>query len=240
MVIILKYCFLINYKNIKKLLLLFLLISSQLTGAQNEEITHKLQKFTKVKGFDGLSINLIKSDVNRAVITGANTRKVNIVNNKGVLKLRMGIDKIFSGYRTFIDLYYSEDIYVIDINEDARITSKEVIKQTALELKSQEGGEIDIDVEVEQLLAKAVTGGIINISGVSTNQNIHINTGGIYNGQEFKTKLTTISVNAGGNASIYATYYVKAEVKGGGKIKVYGNPVKMDKKIFFGGRIIKL
>ena len=240
MIIILRNCFLVNCKNIKKLLLVLLLISSQLIGAQSEKITQELKQFTKVKGFDGLFINLIKSDVNRAVITGANTRKVNIINNKGVLKLRMGFDKIFSGYRTFIDLYYTEEIYVIDINEDARITSKEVIKQTILELKSQEGGEIDIDIEVEQLLAKIITGAVINISGVSNNQNIHINTGGTYNALNFKTKITVISINAGGNASIYATDYVKAEVKVGGEVKVYGNPVRMDKKTFFGGKITKL
>ena len=65
----------------KKLLLVLLLISSQLIEAQSEKITQELKQFTNIKAFDGLSINIIKSDVNRAVITGKNTKKVNIINN---------------------------------------------------------------------------------------------------------------------------------------------------------------
>ena len=70
-------------------------------------------------------VNLIKSNENKAVITGANTDKVNFVNSDGILKIRMEITKIFSGYRTFVDLYYAQDLLVIDVNEDARIGSED-------------------------------------------------------------------------------------------------------------------
>ncbi|MBS9461306.1 DUF2807 domain-containing protein [Flagellimonas sp. 389] len=220
--------------------ILLLVVSLQALYAQDEKITQELKKFTEVKGFDGLSINLIKSDVNRAVITGANTKKVAIVNNAGVLKLRMEIDKIFSGYRTFIDLYHTEEVKVIDVNEDARISSEELIIQDVLELKAQEGGELLISCQTEQLLIKSVTGGDITAKGFSDNQDVRINTGGTYDGKEFKTRLTTVSVNAGGNAKIYATDYVKADVKAGGEVLVYGNPQKMDEKTVFGGKIKRL
>ncbi|WP_420603541.1 head GIN domain-containing protein [Flagellimonas sp.] len=221
-----------------KLLLLFL--AFQVASAQDEKITHELGKFTEVKGFDGLSINLIKSDIDKAVITGANTKKVAIVNNNGVLKLRMEIDKIFSGYRTFIDLYHSEELKVLDVNEDARIASEESFVQEVLELKAQEGGELKVNCQTEQLLVKAVTGGEIETEGFSDNQDIIINTGGYYNGKSFKTKFTTITVNAGGNAEIYATNYVKANVKAGGEVLVYGDPQKMDEKKVFGGKIKRM
>lgn len=221
-------------KIVKVLLLLF---SFHALCAQEEKITQELEKFTAVKGFDGLSINLIKSDVNKAVITGVNTKKVAIVNNTGVLKLRMELDKIFSGYRTFIDLYHTEELKIIDVNEDARISCEEPFIQGVLELKAQEGGELVVNCQTEQLLIKAITGGEIAVTGFSNNQDVIINTGGIYNGKAFKTKYTTITVNAGGNADIYATEYVKANVKAGGEVLVYGNPLKMDEKTVFGGKI---
>nr|WP_299071610.1 head GIN domain-containing protein [uncultured Allomuricauda sp.] len=221
-----------------KLFLIFL--SFQGLFSQEENITHQLDGFTELKGFDGLSINLIKSDVNKAVITGANTKKVAVVNNSGVLKFRMEIDKIFSGYRTFIDLYHTEEIKVIDVNEDARIVSEEPIVQDILELKAQEGGELKLTCQTEQLLVKSVTGGEIITKGFSDNQDVIINTGGIYDGKEFKTKFTTVSVNAGGNAEIYATDYVKANVKAGGEVLVYGNPLKMDEKAVFGGKVKRM
>lgn len=220
--------------------ILMLFLSLQILNAQEGEIVQELQKFTEVKGFDGLSINLIKSNQNKAVITGANTNKVAIVNNNGVLKIRMEIDKIFSGYRTYVDLYHTEELKVIDVNEDARISSDETYVQDVLELKAQEGGELEINCQVDQLLIKAVSGGEIFASGFSNNQDVIINTGGTYIGKTFKTKFTTISVNAGGNAEIYATDYVKANVKAGGEVLVYGDPLKMDEKTVFGGKVKRM
>ena len=225
-------------KNILLLLVLFFILFN--LHSQDEKITQNLEAFTEVKGFDGISINLIKSDTNKAIITGANTSKVAIVNNNGVLKLRMQLSKIFSGYRTFIDLYYTEEIVIIDVNEDARISSKEIIKQDILELKAQEGGELIIIAEVEQLLIKTVTGGIIKTSGSSKLQDVAINTGGIYEGKNLKTKFSTVNVNAGSRAEIYALDYVKVTVKAGGEVLVYGDPTKMDEKTVFGGKIKRM
>ncbi len=199
-----------------------------------------MQKFKEVKAFDGLSVNLIKSTENKAVISGANTNKVAIVNNDGVLKIRMEIDKLFSGYRTFVDLYYTEPLVVIDVNEDARISSDEIIEQEVLEVKAQEGGEIILEARVEQMLVKSVTGGIITAKGSSDNQDVLINTGGQYLGKEFQTEFTTVNVNAGSTAEIYANKYVKATVKAGGEVLVYGDPSKMDEKTVFGGKIRRM
>ncbi|WP_127136029.1 head GIN domain-containing protein [Flagellimonas oceanensis] len=212
-------------------------LSLQFIGAQDATITQNLQKFTQVKGFDGISINLIKSNENKAVVTGANTDNVAIVNNDGVLKIRMEIIKIFSGYRTYVDLYHSEELVVIDVNEDARISSDDTYVQEVLELKAQEGGKLEINCEVDQLLIKAVSGGEIFAGGFSNNQDVIINTGGTYNGRTFKTKFTTISVNAGGTAEIFASNYVKANVKAGGEVLVYGDPKTMDEHTLFGGKI---
>ena len=207
---------------------------------QNDKVTQNLEKFTTIKAYDGLSINIIKSDVNKAVITGANTNKVAFVISEGVLKVRMELGKIFSGYRTFVDIYYTEQLVTIDVNEDARIANKDVIKQNLLELKAQEGGELVINTQVEQLLIKTVTGGIITTTGFSDNQDVMINTGGIYQGKGFKTNFTTVNVNAGSKAEIYAINYVKASVKAGGEVLVYGNPKKMDEKTVFGGTIKRM
>lgn len=212
----------------------------QSTEGQNTKMTQELTSFKEVKAFDGISVNLIKSDVNKAVITGENIQKVAIVNNDGVLKIRMQIDKIFSGYRTFVDLHYTENLIVIDVNEDARISSEQTIRQDVLELKAQEGGELVINAEVEQLLIKTVTGGVISTTGSSDLQDVAINTGGIYEGKGLKTKFSTVNVNAGSRAEIYASDYVKATVKAGGEVLVYGDPAKMDEKTVFGGTVTRM
>ncbi len=231
----------LQFKNckMKKIIFFILLCSFQCIQSQ-EVITKEFVKFNVIKAFDGLSINLIKSDINKAIISGENTEKVVIVNNNGVLKLRMQIDKIFSGYKTFIDVYYTEDLLVVDVNEDARIISADIIIQDLLELKAQEGGEIELTTQVEQLLIKSITGGIITTNGFSNNQDVIVNTGGKYNGKAFKTKFSTINVNSGSKAAIYATNYVKAIAKAGGTVEVYGKPSKIDEKTIFGGKVIKM
>lgn len=204
------------------------------------QTTQKLDSFKEIKVFDGISVSLIRSDRNEAVIRGANTEQVAIVNNEGVLKIRMQITKIFSGYRTFVDVYYKDPLLVIDVNEDARIISEDVIKQEVLEVKAQEGGEIRVQADVTQFLVKSVSGGIITADGNSQNQDVQINTGGIYYGKAFKTEFCTVNVNAGSTAEINASDYVQATVKAGGKVFVYGDPAKMDEKTVFGGTIKRM
>lgn len=222
------------------LFFIFIVISLQTLCAQNEKITVGLSEFSELKGFDGLSINLIKSTENKAVISGDNIDKVVFVNKEGILKIRMEINKIFSGYKTFIDLYYTKPIIIIDVNEDARITSKKTIQQDVLELKAQEGGELIIAAEVEQLLIKTVTGGVIETSGTADLQDVAINTGGVYEGKNLKTKFSTVNVNAGSRAEIFAIDYVKATVKAGGEVLVYGDPAKMEEKTVFGGTVTRM
>ena len=217
----------------------FGLLYSTLT-AQEASLNQSLSAFSEIKVFDGVSVNLIPSQKNEAVIRGANVNDVAIVVTEGSLKIRMKVTKIFSGYRTFVDVYYKQPILIIDVNEDARIISKETIKQEVLEVKAQEGGEIQVQAEVTQFLVKAVTGGVIKATGRSKNQDVQINTGGNYKGKDFITGFSTVNVNAGSLAEIYASDYVKASVKAGGEVLVYGDPAKMDEKTVFGGSIRRM
>jgi hypothetical protein len=226
----------------RRIILWFVLFgwASQAAYAQEATLDTPLQPFSEIKVFDGISVTLIPSDRNRAVVKGANIREVSIVDTDGILKIRMQVTRMFSGYRTFVDVYYTQPLKVIDVNEDARIISSETLRQDVLEVKAQEGGEIQVRAEVTQFLVKVVTGGLITAEGTSKNQDVQINTGGIYKGKNFKTGFCTVNVNAGSLAEIHATDYVKATVKAGGEVQVYGNPAKMDEKTVFGGTIKRM
>jgi len=228
----------IKHKKMKKLSLLFCFMAIMTMSAQ-EKISKNIGDFSDLKVFDGISVNLIKSDENKAVISGEDADKVAIVNNNGTLKIRMEINKIFSGHKTFVEVYYKRPIDVIDANENAFISSSEPIKQVDIELKTQEGGEIDVTLEVQKLSVKAVTGGQIETKGTAVNQEISINTGGQYEGDALKTQQTTVSVNAGGTAYVNASEYVDAKVKAGGTVRIYGKPKVIDQQKFLGGKIIE-
>ena len=196
-------------------------------------------RFDEIKVFDGISVTLVKSDKNKVVITGKDADRVAVVNKNGRLKIRMEINRIFSGFETFATVYYNGQINLIDVNENASVSGDDFIEQISLELRAQEGGEINVKAAVQRLSIKSVTGGKIETEGDAVNQTINVNTGGNYEGDNLKTEQTTVSVNAGGSAYINASEYVKASVKAGGVIRIYGKPKVIDKKRLLGGRIIE-
>lgn len=169
-------------------------------------------------------------------IKGENIEDIKWVNKDGVLKLRMQFDKKFQGEDTYIEVYY-KDINVIDGNEGARITCNELVKKNKIELRAQEGAHIIIGMDVDYADMKAVTGGIIEASGLAKNQSIVLNTGGIFEGMDLRTATTDVKISAGGEAEVFASDRVDINVKAGGDVTVYGQPKQVNKTTFAGGRV---
>ena len=111
-------------RNLFILCISFLGLLSKPVTAQEKTVNQTLSAFSEIKVFDGISVNLIPGEKNEAVIRGANVDDVTILVSEGSLKIRMKVTKIFSGYRTFVDVYYRQPLRVIDVNEDARIISQ--------------------------------------------------------------------------------------------------------------------
>lgn len=192
--------------------------------------------FNKIKVFDLIEVNLIQSDEERIVIKGRNVDDIIWMNRGGVLKLRMQLDRKFLGEDTLIEVYYT-NLDVIDGNEGAKITCNEMVKKDRIELRAQEGAAIHIGMDVDYADIRAVTGGIVQATGLAKNQSIVINTGGIFDGKDLRTSTTDIRISAGGEADIFASEEVDISVKAGGDVHVYGKPKRVFKNTFIGGRV---
>lgn len=219
----------------RKLLILLLAGASSVLYSQNP-LEKTLGDFTEVKVFDLIEVNLIKSDENKVMITGKDVEDVQVINNNGKLKIRMHIDKIFNGERTFVAVHYTT-LDIIDANEGAFISSNELIEQPVIELRAQEGGRIKVGLDVGKAEIRSVTGGIVMASGTADLQTIVLNTGGIYEGRELLTERTKVTVRAAGEAEVKATGMVDAKIRAGGDIDIYGNPKTVNRSTFLGGRI---
>jgi len=205
-----------------------------------DNITKELGEFHEVKAYDGLSVKIVKGDKTKAVISGKSPSDVVFVNKGGKLKVRMNINEVFNGYTTFVVLYTNDIIDVLDANENAMISVKETIEQVDLELRAQEGAKIEADLKVDRLDSKAITAGVITITGTSKNQEVIVNTGGRFEGGDLVSEQTEVDVKAGGVADVNATEFVDAKVKVGGTINVYGSPRVLQKQTFVGGTINEL
>lgn len=199
-------------------------------------IDREVGEFNEIKVFDLIEVNLIQSDENRILIKGRNVDDIKWVNKDGVLKLRMQLEKKFQGEDTFIEVYYT-NLNVIDGNEGAKITCNELVQKKRIELRAQEGAQIKIGMDVDHADIKAVTGGVIEASGLAKNQSIVLNTGGVFDGRDLKTSTSEVKISAGGEAEVFASERIDIDVKAGGDVTVYGQPKEVNKSTFVGGRI---
>ena len=220
----------------KVLFLLFLCLGFQ-AGAQ--EITMDLNNFSEAKVTNGLLVNFIQADENKAVILGNSRDKVKIEVENGILNIFTNLNKIWTEDNTLIVIYYKE-LQKIDARRNAKIELCGKITQPSLSFEAQEGSDISANIEVSSLVVKATTGSNISIIGKANLQEIEVMDAGKFKGENLFGETIDVSISAGGMANVNATKYVNAKVNAGGNIYIYGLPEKIDKKTTFGGKIKKI
>ncbi len=214
---------------------IILLLSTQLFS--QTPITKTLGEFSQLKVYDLINVSLIKSDQNKIIISGEQADAVRIVQKNNTLKVKMKVDKMFSGAKTNLKLYYTS-IDEVDANEGAVVTIEEPIKQYELTLKAQEVSKITAVVETKVLNVKSITGSVINTTGNSERQQLNIRTGGIYKGSKTKAQNTTLFIKAGGIAEVKTTDVLDVKIFSGGDVFIYGTPKQLKQNRLFGGRVI--
>ena len=222
-----------------KNIILVLAFSLSFIGNTQDTIEKTVGEFTTVKVYDLINLKMIKSDENKVVVSGKNRKDVEVLNKNGKLKIRMNLEESYDGNDTVVILHYTS-VDVIDANEGANVEVKEPIEQYEIDLKTQEGAEITVVLKTTYANFRAVTGGTINVTGFSKNQDISIYTGGVFNGEDFVTEQTEVSINAAGEAYINATEYADVSIKAGGDVFIYGKPKQVDRSRVLGGRIKRM
>ena len=219
----------------KKLALALTILLSQITLAQ---VTKEIGNFESVKVFDKINLQLIPSSENKIEIAGYNANEVEVINKNGELKIRMPLSNAFAGDDIKAKLYFT-NIQSIDATEGSFVSSNEVFEQVALELTAREGAQIELKSDLKKAKIRVITGSRISISGKALNQEASVGTGGILEAKDLNTNQTSVSITTGGEADIYATEFVDAQVKMGGTITIYGKPKQINQKTMLGGSIIQ-
>lgn len=210
-----------------------------LTANAQDTIEKTTGEFSTVKVYDLINLKMIKSDENKVIIAGDNKEDVQVINNNGKLKIRMKLEESYDGNDVVVKLYYTA-VDVIDANEGANVVVNDALEQYEIDLKAQEGAEITATIKTTYANFRAVTGGIINVTGSSKNQDISIYTGGIFNGEEFTTQKTEVSVNAGGEAYVNASELADVRIKAGGNVYIYGKPKQINESKVLGGKVKRM
>ena len=221
----------------KKLFFIIVLMISNIVISQTT-ISKTIRNYQTIKSYNGINIEVIKSDEQKLVISGEKAEKVKVKNNNGTLKISLRFPDLSADGKVDIKLYYNKNIDVIDGNEGSTITGKD-IDQLQLEVKAQERAFINLVIKTKHLKVKSSSGGIIKLPGTSKNQDIDLDLYGVYHGYGLVVSdNTSIRAGSGSKAEILAGETLNAKVSFGGSIFYKGNPeVVKDKKV--AGGIIK-
>jgi hypothetical protein len=202
-------------------------------------VTQNLGDFTVLKVYSGIEVELIKSVDQRLEITGEKSEMVKVKNVNKTLKLSLPFSLKLANNsadgKVLIKLYYNKNISIIDANQGATITSKN-FNQDIIELSAQEVSFINITTQTNYLIVRAISGGIIKVSGTAKNQEVDVDLYGIYHGYNLiSSGNSTVNSGTGAKAEISAVKTLRAKVGFGGTIFYKGNPeVVKDKKVIGG------
>lgn len=202
-----------------------------------EKTTKDIGKFTEIKAFDQIRVTLIKSDKNQVVLTGEDQGDVNIDLKKGLLKIKMDFENHMDGEDVEAKVYYTEELTLLDANENAKIFSEGTLKGKNVKIAVQEGADVEMKVDIDNLYVKSTSGSTVTLKGNVQEQEVVANAGGKVYNKELNTNNTKVTVNAGGSAEIKASNKAEAKVRAGGSIYIYGNPKDIERDKVFGGKI---
>ena len=216
---------------------LFILLIGFTAFSFAQDRTQNLGDFNEIKIFNGLSVEIERSENSSIEISGEKTEDIVVKNVNGKLKVTLRFPELFNPDRVKIKVYYNQDILTLDANEGSAIFSDEDIDQVNLTIKTQEGAYIHVPVDVKYLTVKAVTGGSIRVRGTATNQEVEVTTGGVYEAYDLETEYADVIAASGGNVEVSVSNMLDAKVRFGGTVYYKGDPEKVNSKKVFGGKI---
>ena len=221
----------------KRFILTLLIIPSLLVS--QEEVNRNLGEFTKLSIYDGINVELIKSDKNKVEASGENTRFVVVKNKNGNLKIRLNVQKRFSGDRTMVKLYY-KNLYSFIAHEGSNIFSKDTIKQADLKIKGHTGSRIDVPVELNSISVTSTAGAKITLRGSSTYLEASSATGSEINARNMVIEDGEVSALSGSMVDVRAQISLEAIARIGGVINVHSKTERITEKVSLGGAVIYL
>ncbi len=217
----------------KIICILALVVLPNLLSAQTER---KIGDFQKLSVYDGINVELIKSDTNRVEINGKNTAYIVVKNKNGDLKIRLSVERRFSGNRTKVSVFY-KSLYSIISHEGANVFSKDTINQADLNLKANSGSRQNMIVKLNTLQATATAGAKINIKGLAKYQELSATTGADIMVSKVENEEANVVSTTGALIDVSTTKDLKVNSKIGGIINVHTKTDKITEKISVGGAV---
>ena len=215
--------------------ILFLATIFSISSFSQQNITMDVGDFNSLTIYDGIKVELKKSETNSVEITGNNSASTIVKNKNGSLKIRLNLEKKFSG-ETNVVLNYRE-ISRITSHEGAYIFSKDTITQHELNIKAHTGSKQDYIINTIFLNTTSATGSSIVLNGSSKYHDVTAMSGSKVFAVSLLNEETTGTSSTGAVIDLSAVKEIEATVKAGGVINIHTKTEKIIKKVVFGGSV---
>ena len=216
------------------------------------------QKYGRIKG-NGNVVNKTRSvgDFDRIGVSGSFDVTL-VKGNEGEIKIRIE-DNLLSYLETDVEAgklkikwrkgtninttkgvhltVYFNDIEAVGLSGSGEIVSDDMIKSDNFDIAVAGSGDIDLNVETNQLKAAISGSGDIQLKGSTDEFTAAISGSGDIEAFGFRSKKATIKISGSGDMEISVSEELTARVSGSGDIKYKGNPRKEDIKVSGSGEI---
>lgn len=181
-----------------------------------------------IKGKEGVTIHADKDSAKNIKTE---------VESDGLLSISVEKGKKIRG-EVKIEVYY-ETMSQITLNGSGDITNEGKLETQNLKVSLTGSGDITVNVDAENIKANLDGSGDMKLEGKATNFKADVVGSGDLEANRLKSENVQVKVIGSGDASVYASAAIKAEVTGSGDIVYAGNPPADDTKVLGSGSIEK-
>ncbi|WP_299228741.1 head GIN domain-containing protein [uncultured Psychroserpens sp.] len=130
-----------------------------------------------------------------------------------------------------------KDIEKVTLSGSGDLWNEDVITATDLEVALAGSGDINLDVQASNTIAKVAGSGDLTIKGNTNQLEAKVAGSGDFDGFDLQSNHTVVAVAGSGDAKVVSKESLKARVAGSGDIKYKGNPKIQDTKVSGSGSI---
>ncbi|MFO7827078.1 MAG: head GIN domain-containing protein [Bacteroidales bacterium] len=199
-----------------------------------------IASFDKIDVFGNIQVFLTKGEVGTVKIDSKDVDPSEVVTEvkDKLLKIKMK-SNLFDDATVRVYLNFDE-LREISSNAAAEIMVKDKIKGDKIMVTATSGGRVKLDATLNAVELKSYQGGHIDITGKSKLQESFVNTGGILSAAKFECDEVFIKMNTGGNADVLVNKKIDARVNTGANLSIYGKQgIDENLSTSLGGKIVK-
>ncbi len=247
------------YKNMKNLILVFVLALFACQVQSQETETRSLSDFTSVSSSQSIRVTLKKGNEPKVEVSTTGELEDVITEVKsGNLKIEMESNKTFRNVEVEVTVYFQE-LESLKASSSSRMMSEDLIEANNLEIKGSSSARMDLNVkasnievggsssarialsaEAENIEAQVSSSCRFTLDGSAENFEAQVSSSGRIDASEFSCDNADLAASSSGRIDLNVQEKLIAKASSSGRITYGGKPSLVDVNSGSGGRISKM